>query len=118
MGRKSEDEFFKQIMSKSRLELPSSNFEDEVMMEIKEYEQSKVKISGDIKASWLFFLAGTFCGVILSIVLPQVKLPLFGISPENISLIFYSIFSLFVLFGLEALLANSKSIKAFTKFTS
>jgi hypothetical protein len=119
MKEMNEDLFFKEIINKSKLSIPTSNFDDNVLMEIEEYERLESEASGDIKFSWLFFLAGTFFGVILSIVLPKVKAPFFGISPENIVLIFYSIFSLFILFSLEALVKYTKKVikgKAFKSF--
>lgn len=103
-----EDLFFKKIISKSKLSIPTSQFDDEVLMEIEEYEELEFEVSSDIKFSWLFFLAGTFFGVILAILVPKVQEPFFGIGPENVALIFYSIFSLFILFSLEALVKYSK----------
>lgn len=57
-----------------------------------------------------FFISGTIFGVILSIHLPHVELPLFGMSPNNFILVFQFVFTLFLLFSLESLIRNTRKI--------
>ncbi|MBN1388865.1 MAG: hypothetical protein JW965_10480 [Bacteroidales bacterium] len=57
------DRFFRELLSDSSREMPFSDFEDEVMAEIRmEYEK---KFSGrrNIRLSWLFFILGMLSGI-------------------------------------------------------
>ncbi|MEX2347511.1 MAG: hypothetical protein WD604_17940 [Balneolaceae bacterium] len=110
MKEKYEEDFFKDIMSKSKLELPFPDFEDTVMMEIKTQELSREIYSTNIKRSWACFIAGTIFGIILSAMLPQFQLSLFGKSSDSLLLVFQFIFTLFVLFSLESLIRNTRKI--------
>lgn len=110
MKEQHDEIFFKDVMSKSKLELPFPDFEDTVMMEIKTQELYRETYSTNIKLSWICFIAGTVFGIFLSILLPQFQLSLFGISPDNMLLGFQLLFSLFVLFSLESLIRYTHKI--------
>lgn len=110
MKEQYEEDFFKDIMSKSNLELPFPDFEDAVMMEIKTQELSRDFYSINIKRSWTCFVAGTILGIILSVMLPQFQLSLFGRSSDSLLLVFQMLFTLFVLFSLESLIRNTRKV--------
>lgn len=110
MKEPEEDILFTELMSKSRLEMPFPDFEDTVMAQIKKQELYKEVYSGNIKLSWICFLAGTVFGIILSVLLPQLQISLFGIGPDTIKFVFQLFFSLFILFGLDLLIRYTRKI--------
>lgn len=110
MKEQYEEKFFKEIMSKSNLELPFPDFEDTVMMEIRTQELSREVFSTNIKRSWICFIAGIIFGIILSVMLPQFELSLFGRSSDSLLLVFQLFFTLFVLFSLESLIRNTRKV--------
>jgi len=64
------DSYFRELLSGSRRDMPFSDFEDELMSEIRrEYEKNSSFIK-NIKLSWLFFFLGMISGMILVIITP------------------------------------------------
>ncbi|MEX0646419.1 MAG: hypothetical protein WEA56_07335 [Balneolaceae bacterium] len=116
MKEQYEEDFFKDIMAKSNLKLPFSDFEEAVMMEIKTQDLSRDFYSINIKRSWICFIAGTILGIILSVMLPQFQLSLFGRSSDSLLLVFQLLFTLFVLFSLESLIRNTRKVGMNTLF--
>lgn len=110
MKKKSEEEFFKDIMSKSKLNLPFPDFEDEVMLQIKSQELTSEISSKNIKRSWLVFVSGIIFGILLSVQLQHLDISLFGISPDNMLLVFQLLFTLFVLFSLDSLIQYTRKL--------
>ncbi len=90
---KNEEELFRNLMSNSNLKLPFSDFEDMVMVEIKEKEIGQNTTSKDLKLSWMFFVIGSVFGIAISILLPLLKKPIFGIRSEVIAVIFQMTFA-------------------------
>ena len=74
-----EETFFHEIMSKSKLEMPFSDFDDKVMGLIKKRHLKNVFISKDLKLSWIFFILGSTFGIVVSIILPKIQEPIWGI---------------------------------------
>jgi uncharacterized protein YacL len=108
MEKHTEEEFFKEIMSKSKLEMPFSDFEDEVMMQIRErevYQRSYVK---DLKLSWIFFIAGSIFGLILSFLLPEVLPQIVNINPAVFAQALQVIIVLWILIQLDSLIDFSR----------
>lgn len=85
---KHEEELIKNLMSKSKLEIPFSDFENNVMAEIENSQIRQSTISKDVKLSWVFFVIGSVFGITISILLPLLDEPLFGIRSEVIAIIF------------------------------
>lgn len=110
MKEQHEEMFFKDLMSKSKLELPFPEFEDTVMMKIETEELYRETYATNIKMSWICFIAGTVFGVILSVLLPQFQVSLFGMGPDSIMLGFQFLLALFVLFGLDLLIQHTRKI--------
>lgn len=105
-----EEDFFQNLISQSKLTVPNSDFENKVMMEIKTQELSRDFYLINIKRSWIFFIAGTILGIILSVMLPQLQLSLFGRSSDSLQLVFQLLFTLFVLFSLDSLIRNTRKV--------
>lgn len=105
-----EDEFFKAIMSETRLTIPFKDFEDSVMAEIEKKVINKNKLSKEIKLSWIFFIAGSLFGIILSTILIQIKEPVFGINPINLTIVFAIVFAGVIFSQIDILLKMSNKI--------
>lgn len=68
---KSEETFFIELMSKSRLTFPFPDLEDNVMRIVELSQTKKNTIKREIKLSWIFFLLGSIFGITISILLPR-----------------------------------------------
>ncbi len=68
----SEDKL-KKLISKSKLEIPFSDFEERVMQSIKKEVDNQKVINRNIRLSWLFFTLGTAFGLLLSVILSPVS---------------------------------------------
>jgi len=98
----SEDTFFKEIMSKSRLDIPFPDFDDKVMGLIYKRLLKKISITRDIKLSWIFFILGSTFGIIVSIILPKLQESMTGIPMAKITILFLIIFSFLVMTQLDS----------------
>jgi|GEM_PF-886260 len=110
MTQSNKDPQFKELMSKSKLEMPFSGLEDDVILQIKKQEEHKKSLSRHLKVSWLSFFAGTILGIVLTVQLFQLRVEGLGISPRMVELIFQLLFSIFVIFSLDLLLRYSGKI--------
>lgn len=93
-----DEQLFKDIVSKSKLEMPFPDFEDNVMKQIEAKRTLKLSISKDIKLSWIFFVIVLFLGIAISYFLSHMYQSLFGIKIEVVTLIFQMCFAI-LLFG-------------------
>jgi hypothetical protein len=100
----SEETFFREIMSKSKLDIPFADFDDKLMELIGRRYLKKVSISRDVKLSWIFFILGSACGIIISIILPRLQETLFGIPIEEFKLLFLIIFAFLLVTQLDSLI--------------
>jgi hypothetical protein len=101
---KSEDNYFREMLSVSKLELPFPDFEDNVMMQIKKENLYQKSVSKDIKLSWFFFIAGSVFGIVISLILPHLQTSIFGIAPEKLAISFQIVFTLLLFTQLETLI--------------
>jgi hypothetical protein len=101
---KSEEIFFHEIMAQSKLEVPFPDFEDNVMLQIEKENSFQRSVSKDVKLSWLFFVAGSVFGIIISLILPRMQTLIFGIEPQKLAIFFQMIFVLLLFTQLETLL--------------
>ncbi len=105
-----EDQYFREIMSKSRLEMPFPDIEDRVMMQI-ENRTVKQGYSKEIKLAWIFFIAGSVFGMIISWILPTMQQKIFGIDPKNIAICFQIVFVVLLFTQIETLLELVKKVQ-------
>ena len=96
------------LLSESTLEMPFSDFEDAVMQLIEEKAIRKSTISKELKLSRFFFITGSIFGFIISILLSQIKEPLFGVNPNVIALIFQITFATLFFTQIETYLKVKK----------
>jgi hypothetical protein len=99
-----EETFFREIMSKSKLDVPFTDFDDNVMELIEKKLAKKTSISRDIKLSWVFFILGSIFGIIVTIILPKVRQTVFGITSDRLILPFLIIFSFLLLTQIDNLI--------------
>jgi hypothetical protein len=109
---KQEDDYFGEIMSKSKLEMPFPDFEDKVMALIEKKDAGRLSVSKEIRLSWIFFTAGTVSGIIISWILPRMQEQIFGIDPKNLAICFQIIFVVLLFTQIETLLDLIKKVKA------
>jgi hypothetical protein len=105
-----EDRYFREIMSKSRLEMPFPDFEDQVMMQI-ERQPLRQGYSKEIKLAWIFFIAGSVFGMVISWILPSMQQRIFGIDPKNIAICFQIVFVVLLFTQIETLLDLVKKVQ-------
>lgn len=101
---KSEDNFFREMLSASKFEVPFPDFEDNVMMEIEKEISFRKSVSKDVKFSWISFVVGSVFGIVISLILPHLKSSIFGIAPEKLAISFQIIFTLLLFTQLETLI--------------
>jgi hypothetical protein len=99
-----EETFFREIMSKSKLDVPFKDFDDNVMGLIEKKLSRKSSISRDIKLSWVFFIFGSLFGIIVTIALPKIKQSVFGIQSDKLILPFLIIFAFLILNQIDNLI--------------
>ena len=99
-----EDQAFYQLMQKSRLTMPFSDFEDKVMRKIHQEARHRQSVFRDIKLSTFFFITGTVFGILLTVLLPKLDSSIFGIAAHQLLLPFQLIFIFLFLTQLEALM--------------
>lgn len=112
--KNTEDLYFKEVMSKSRLELPFSDFEDDVMLQIETIVLHRKDLKKGLKLSWIVFMAGGVCGMVASFFIQQLQEPFFGIQPANLSILFQVIFAAIIFTQLDTLIKFSKRISSET----
>lgn len=110
MTQSNKDPNFEDLMAKSRMKMPFSNFEDDVITQIKKQKEHQKVLKRDIQLSWISFISGIICGIIVTIQLLEVRIGTFGMGGRNIELISYFIFSVFVIFSLDQLIKLSKKV--------
>ena len=89
---KSEETFFNELMSKSKLEFPFPDFEDNVMRIVESNQKKQNIIQKDLRLSWIFFLLGSSFGITISILLPKFQEPIFGLSVDKFTIPFQVLF--------------------------
>lgn len=106
---KEDDREFYQLMQKSNLNMPFSDFEDNMMDRIYQEARHRKFITNNIKLSTFFFIIGTLFGVIITTVLPKLEVNIFGISSNQFMLYFQIIFTILFLTQLESLIKLIRS---------
>ena len=99
-----EEAFFREILSKSKLNVPFSDFDEKVMLLIDRKMSKKSSITRELKLSWIFFLLGSTVGIIISLVLPKIPEPILGIDLDKLAILFQIIFALLFVTQLDNLI--------------
>ncbi len=66
------DSYFRELLSGNSREMPFSDFEDELMSEIRMEHEKRNSFLKNIKLSWLFFILGMISGITLVIITPGI----------------------------------------------
>jgi hypothetical protein len=90
--KETDDIFFREIMSKSKLEVPSYDFDDKVMGLIKKHLKEKKSISRDIRLSWLFFVFGLAFGIMVTLLFMDSHITFLGVSLNSLTMPFLIVF--------------------------
>ena len=108
-----EEDFFKDQISQSKLTVPDSDFEDKVMMHIQEANAiQQESMPSEIKMSWVLFTLTVILGAVTSLLLYQMQTFVLVISPSMVKTVFNFVFILFVIMQLDMLL------KATSRYTN
>ena len=103
--KRTEDELFKELLSTSKLEVPTPGFDDLVMMHIKrEQAHQKQAVPREIKWSWVGLVLIFALGTTISILFNQLPTMLFDIPLHHLKTAFDLGFIVFVLLQLDALI--------------
>lgn len=106
------DDFFWEIMSKSRLDMPFSDFEDNVMFQIENKVLKQNTLPKELKLSWIFFVIGSVFGIVFSAILSQLREPFFGIQPINLTILFAILFASILFTQIDTLIKFSRKINS------
>jgi hypothetical protein len=113
MNKHREDKMFKELLAKASRSMPFQDFEDEVMNKINEIQSNEeLVLEGyrrGITYSWIFFLIGIVCGVVLTSWIPQFDIGFLGLDSGNFLLIFQIGFLIFILLHFEKLLTMTRA---------
>ncbi len=63
------DRYFRELLSNSSREMPFSDFEDELMAEVRLEHEKRNSVRRNIRLSWLFFILGMLSGIATVVVL-------------------------------------------------
>lgn len=66
---------FKKIMQHSKLDIPFSDFEADVMEKVRKKEAIRRSVWRNLKISWIFFFIGTFLGIFVTHYFTNIKIP-------------------------------------------
>ncbi|MCG8582928.1 MAG: hypothetical protein MI866_23625 [Bacteroidales bacterium] len=78
------DKKLKALLRDSKLEMPFSDFEDKMMMRVKNELNGKHSILKNLRLSWLFFMLGSVFGLVASLVLPMFQFELAGVDIRSL----------------------------------
>ena len=98
------DDYFRNILSKSKLELPFPDFEDQVMYQIEKKNALEPPSAKDIKLSCIFFILGTAFGLFISLILPKIQESIFGIDLTKLAVPFQIGFVILVFLQIDQLM--------------
>lgn len=103
--KRTEEEFFQDLISQSKLTVPDPDFEDKVMMHIQEANAiQQESIPSEIKMSWVLLTLTVILGAVTSLLLHQMQTFALGISPSMVKTVFDFVLILFVIMQLDTLL--------------
>ena len=98
------DKRLKELLSDSKVEMPFSDFENNLMRRVKTELNGKRVIHKNLRLSWLFFLLGSVFGLAISIGLPTLKVELAGWELQSIKYPLMTIVLFIIIWQLEGLI--------------
>ncbi len=112
LNEESDDKRLSEIMKKSMLRMPFSDFEEKVMFAINKQARYKQIVLKDTKLSCFFFLLGTGFGVGVNYYLSHANQNLMGLSSAQILLFYQVSFVLFFLMQLDKIFKLIHNLKS------
>lgn len=108
MNMNNEEDIYREILATGREEMSWPGFEDEVMTKVEKLESGKELVREGYRRgvafSWIFFVVGIICGVVLTYLFPRFDIWVPGVDSGLFLLFFQVGFMLFILFHFEKLM--------------
>lgn len=111
------EKYFKQLMSKSKLEMPDKNFEDKMMSKI-EAEIMMKKMPSSIKVGWVLILVTAVLGILASYLLAGVEFTIFNIQISNLKLLLELALTVFILSQIDTMIKFTKNTRELNSLKS
>lgn len=108
---KDSEQTLREIMSKSRIDVPFPDFDNKIMGLIENKLSKKASILRDIKLSWICFILGSAFGILVPILLSKIQQPVLGMDLEKLTMPFLIIFSFLILSQFDSLMDFHKRQK-------
>jgi len=110
-----EDELFRKLLGSSRMKMPFSGLEDEIMAEIEQFDDQKETIRLSYKRglqfAGVFFMIGLICGLILTTLIPKLEFSIAGLDNSFLLVFYQTVFAITVLLFIEKLYLHWKRLK-------
>jgi hypothetical protein len=103
-----DDKFVHEIMLKSKLKVPFSDFDDSVFQLIKAKKIKPLSVKKEIRLSWGFFIMGSVFGILISLILPTIQTSIWGLELSKLTLPFQIAFAILFVSQLNNLIDLSK----------
>ena len=105
-----DDKFVHEILQKSILQVPFSDFDDSVMQIINAKKLKPFSIKREFRLSWVFFILGSVFGISISIILPTIQSSILGLPLNKLTIPFQIIFAFLFISQLDNLLHIYKKL--------
>jgi hypothetical protein len=99
-----DDKFIHEIMLKSKLQVPFSDFDDSVMHIINLKKLKLFSLKREFRLSWVFFILGSVFGIAISAILPTIQSSIMGLPLNKFTLPFQTLFAFLFISQLDNLL--------------
>ncbi len=99
-----EDKLLKQLMNKSSVEIPFSDFEDKMMDQIYREQENTKSVSKNIRIAWFFFFLGLFFGLLITNMTANLDSLIEGVPVKQIALFTQVGIAVLLLFQLDKLI--------------
>lgn len=109
MNTENEDTLIRELMQRSVRKMPFADFEEKLMEQIHEKEETSRSFLKDIKLSWFFFIVGTLFGLFLNMIVANIDGTILGFSVQRFSLIIQALFVILLLTQFDKLAGLTKS---------
>ena len=104
MNAEKEEKLIRELMEKSRREMPFVDFENKLMEQIHMEADRSRSFLKDVKLSWFFFIIGSCFGLFLSVIAGQTKEIILGFPAQQIILVAQVVFVVLLLSQFDKLI--------------
>lgn len=110
MRKEIEEQFIRELMSKSAEIMPFADFEERLMQQIHKEAKAPHSFRKDIKLSWFFFVVGTIFGLFLNVIVMTMDKAILGLPAQRLILVVQALFVIFLLLQFDRLIALTKKV--------